>query len=75
MAADIPAASSSGPRGGNTNPSDEGIYTTFIDTVKEDGLTNPYGLAAVASTAKHESGYSAKNTYGNWRGHLSLAGN
>ncbi|MBZ9654674.1 hypothetical protein [Phyllobacterium lublinensis] len=57
---------SSGPRGSSTNPSDEGVYTAFIDTVKNSGLTNPYGLAAVASTGKHESGYSARNAYGNW---------
>ncbi|MDY8111127.1 hypothetical protein U0C82_18560 [Fulvimarina sp. 2208YS6-2-32] len=42
------------------------IYERFIGTVQNAGLTNPYGLAAVAATGKHESGYSPGNAYGTW---------
>jgi hypothetical protein len=41
-------------------------YKPFIDTVRSGGLTNPYGLAAVASTGKAESGWSAKNAMRTW---------
>ena len=41
------------------------IYDQFIGTVGQ-GVTNPYGLAAVAATGKHESGYSERNAYGQW---------
>lgn len=41
------------------------VYKPFIDTVAT-GISNPYGLAAVAATGKHESGYSPKNAFGAW---------
>lgn len=41
-------------------------YRPFIDTVRSGGLTNPYGLAAVASTGRAESGWSAKNANRTW---------
>ena len=41
------------------------IYDQFIGTVSQ-GISNPYGLAAVAATGKHESGYSERNAYGQW---------
>lgn len=41
------------------------IYKPFIDTVAT-GIRNPYGLAAVAATGRHESGYSPKNAFGAW---------
>lgn len=41
-------------------------YRPFIDTVRAGGLTNPYGLAAVASTGKAESGWSAANANRTW---------
>lgn len=41
-------------------------FQPFISTVKAGGLTNPYGLAAVASTGKAESGWSAKNANRTW---------
>lgn len=54
------------------------IYRPFIDTVAT-GITNPYGLAAVAATGKHESGYAPKNAFGAWsdpseRGQAGTAG-
>ncbi|CDZ50420.1 phage tail tip lysozyme [Neorhizobium galegae] len=53
-----------------TNPSidvaDNDIYSPFIDTVKAGGLSNPYGLAAVAATGKAESGWSPKNANRSW---------
>ncbi|MND21606.1 hypothetical protein D3C87_626210 [compost metagenome] len=41
-------------------------YKPFIETVRSGGLTNPYGLAAVAATGKAESGWSAKNAMRTW---------
>ncbi|WP_216331161.1 hypothetical protein [Rhizobium sp. X9] len=41
-------------------------YRPFIDTVRSGGLTNPYGLAAVASTGRAESGWSGKNANRTW---------
>lgn len=41
------------------------IYSPFMDTVKT-GITNPYGLAAVASTANAESRFSPKNANRAW---------
>lgn len=41
-------------------------YRPFIDTVRAGGLANPYGLAAVASTGKAESGWSAENAMRTW---------
>ncbi|MCZ4430697.1 hypothetical protein O3S81_13410 [Agrobacterium sp. SOY23] len=41
-------------------------YKPFIETVRAGGLTNPFGLAAVASTGKAESGWSAKNAMRTW---------
>jgi hypothetical protein len=41
-------------------------FSPFIDTVKAGGLTNPYGLAAVAATGKAESGWSPANAARSW---------
>ncbi|MCZ7463548.1 hypothetical protein [Rhizobium rhizogenes] len=41
-------------------------FRPFIDTVRAGGLTNPYGLSAVASTGKAESGWSAANANRTW---------
>ncbi len=41
-------------------------YKEFMDAVKTGGLTNPYGLAAVAATGQHESGWNDKNIFGKW---------
>lgn len=41
-------------------------FQPFIDTVKQAGLTNPFGLAAVASTGKAESGWSPENAARSW---------
>jgi hypothetical protein len=38
----------------------------FIGALKDGGLTNPYGLAAVAAYAAHESGYKGNNINGSW---------
>ena len=43
------------------------IRDEFMTTVYEGGLTNPYGLAAVMSTAKHESGFSPTNVNRTWQ--------
>jgi hypothetical protein len=42
------------------------VFAPFIDTVKQAGLTNPYGLAAVAATGKAESGWSPENAGRSW---------
>jgi hypothetical protein len=41
------------------------VYNGFIDTVKT-GVTNPYGLAAVAATGRAESGYNPGNVNRTW---------
>lgn len=43
----------------------QGIYDGFMNTVRS-GITNPFGLAAVAATGTAESGFSPSNTYGSW---------
>ena len=48
------------------NLSGNDVYSGFIDTVKAGGLTNPYGLAAVAATGKAESGFSPGNVNRTW---------
>ncbi|WP_189635622.1 hypothetical protein [Rhizobium grahamii] len=47
------------------------VYNDFINTVKSGydkvpGVTNPYGLAAVAATGKAESGFSPGNVNRTW---------
>ena len=42
------------------------IYEDFIGGVKSAGLTNPYGLAAVAATGQAESGWSPQNANRSW---------
>jgi hypothetical protein len=41
------------------------VYNGFIDTVK-GGITNPFGLAAVAATGRAESGFDPKNASRTW---------
>jgi hypothetical protein len=41
-------------------------YEPFINTLKQGGVTNPYGLAAVAATGKAESGWSPQNAGRTW---------
>ena len=45
----------------------ETVRNEFMTTVYEGGLTNPYGLAAVMATAKHESGFDPKNVNRTWQ--------
>ncbi|RWK79630.1 MAG: hypothetical protein EOR51_12015 [Mesorhizobium sp.] len=63
------ALAGSGALGGAAGPSPDlsgnDIYSSFMDTVKSR-ITNPNGLAAVASTGKAESGFSPKNSFGSW---------
>lgn len=49
-----------------TSPATGDTYEPFINTIKEGGLTNPYGLAAVAATGRAESGWSAANANRTW---------
>ncbi|TGT34983.1 phage tail tip lysozyme [Mesorhizobium sp. M8A.F.Ca.ET.165.01.1.1] len=55
--------------GGSMGPapdlSKNDIYNGFMDTVKTK-ITNPNGLAAVASTANAESRFNPKNAFGSW---------
>ncbi|MEF0939634.1 hypothetical protein [Rhizobium sp. BR 362] len=59
------------------------IYSGFMDTVKNGydgpngkiaGISNPYALAAVASTGKAESGFSPSNAAGSWNDGVNNAG-
>ncbi|RUV83811.1 hypothetical protein EOA75_28980 [Mesorhizobium sp. M1A.F.Ca.IN.022.07.1.1] len=51
--------------GGAPDLSGNDIYNGFMDTVKTK-ITNPYGLAAVASTGNAESRFNPKNAFGSW---------
>ena len=42
------------------------VFSGFIDTVKQGGVTNPYALAAIAATGKAESGFSPGNVNRTW---------
>ncbi len=42
------------------------VFSRFMKTVQAGGVTNPAALAAIASTGKHESGFSEKNAAGTW---------
>ena len=53
------------PSGGSAAPMNS-VASTFLNTVKAGGLTNPYGLAAVAATGKHESGWDPAKTARVW---------
>lgn len=49
------------------------VYSGFMDTVK-GGVTNPYALAAIASTGNAESGFSPGNAGGTWNDGVNNAG-
>lgn len=69
MTAPPPYASAPGPGATRPTPSKVGndkLYREFMDTVRSKGLTNPYGLAAVAATGQHESTWSDRNVFGKW---------
>ena len=53
-------------RSGKVGPNDPEIFNEFMEGVKEKGLTNPYGLAAVAGTGQIESGFSKGNLHRKW---------
>ena len=42
------------------------VYSQFIGAAREGGLTNPYGLAALAATGKAESGFDPGNVNRTW---------
>lgn len=42
------------------------IAGRFLKTVRDGGVTNPYAIAAIAATGKHESGFDPKNAFGEW---------
>lgn len=42
------------------------VYNGFINTVKQGGVTNPYGLAAVAATGTAESGFDPSKMNAAW---------
>ena len=54
------------PSGQPIDLSGNEVYSQFINTAREGGLTNPYGLAALAATGKAESGFSPGNVNRTW---------
>lgn len=61
------AATNPAPVQGNVSAgTSNDIQNQFIDTVRNGGLTNPYGLAAVAATGRAESGWSPANVNAAW---------
>ncbi|TGS47526.1 hypothetical protein EN824_07410 [Mesorhizobium sp. M8A.F.Ca.ET.181.01.1.1] len=61
----VAATSQGGAAGPAPDLSGNDIYSGFMDTVKSK-VTNPNGLAAVASTANAESRFNPKNAFGSW---------
>jgi hypothetical protein len=59
-----PARYASGPGANSLNGNQ--IAGRFLKTVRDGGLTNPYGLAAVAATGKNESGFDPKRSVSTW---------
>lgn len=64
-------------RGVRVNTAAQPIYDEYMNTIRSGytdpitgkyvpGITNPYGLAAVATTGLHESGFSPRNASGTW---------
>jgi hypothetical protein len=60
------AASFAGGQTAMKMPADPEIENRFVSTLKQGGLTNPNGLAAVAAYANAESGYSPSNVTRSW---------
>ncbi|TQX88446.1 MULTISPECIES: phage tail tip lysozyme [unclassified Rhizobium] len=54
------------PAQGAVSAEPNDIYSGFIGTVKDAGLTNPYGLAAVAATGRAESGWDPSKVNAAW---------
>lgn len=50
------------------------IRNQFVGTLQNNGVTNPYGLAAIESTAQHESSWLPQNAYGTWNDGKNPAG-
>lgn len=50
------------PSGSAANP----VFDAFMNTVRAGGVTNPYALAAIASTGSRESGFKAGNASRTW---------
>jgi hypothetical protein len=61
----VASALGGGSMGSVPDLSKNEIYNGFMDTVKSK-VTNPFGLAAVASTANAESRFNPKNAFGSW---------
>lgn len=49
-----------------TSPATGDTFAPFMDTIKQGGVNNPYALAAIASTGRAESGWSAANANRTW---------
>lgn len=54
-----------GAAGSAPDMSDNVIYSEFMSTIKQK-ITNPYGLAAIASTGMSESRFAPNNAFGSW---------
>jgi hypothetical protein len=58
---------SNGPTTGSSGvSSDNPVFSEFMGTVQQAGVTNPFALAAIAATGSHESGFSAANAARTW---------
>lgn len=55
-----------GAVGSAPNFSGNEVFTGFMKTVRDGGVTNPNALAAIAATGKSESGWNPKNVFGAW---------
>lgn len=62
---EAPALPSSGGQANPVDLSGNEIFSGFMDTVKT-GVSNPYALAAIGATGKHESAFSPENIARTW---------
>jgi hypothetical protein len=60
------AASNPAPQQGTSVGTPNQIQSDFIGTVRNGGLTNPYGLAAVAATGRAESSWDPSKVNAAW---------
>ena len=65
---------SSGTMAGGGGVSNPQVRDTFMNTVKANGLTNQYGLAAVAAYGQRESGWSTGNINRTWQDGVNRSG-
>lgn len=71
---DFPAAPAASGGAASADMTGNDVFSSFMDTVKQGGVDNPYALAAIAATGKRESAFSPKNAGRTWADGANNAG-